>query len=508
MAENEASPASPNPATYVLAGHDHNGVYDDAIKTYEKAGFIVLRPKEGETFQQTIKAVKPPCHILMACHGGKDGTFTWHEKNGSMSYTRAFIDLQQLPDQGKGGILSMTLQNCYGGTAQNMLGTLSAGAVFQSLSSESIATYGMSIDKFSDEIGAAPTRGKLLLEALDSVDPRTSAELHDAKRFTWPMMFLQNLLPFNTDPFQQPRMWNDPPDPFNRDEQPKEPQLGPPRIQDFWGQQIKADENTYDPKRALPAAIGIGGMPPTLVNLDAEVTKLAASHKANPQAFDAAVTMVRDSFNVLPYAANAKARTDMERDITMPADPTGKKTWVELRVEAVRATSWGKGLKENATQEEFSAFWDKEVARRLEVANAELKAKVDVVADKLKKNEPITIEADGNPDFDELRIRRGIAIANLETTGQLDRLVEEAKTRTARTQETIENTQRFIQHANEALRPHLPSFGLPSMDQLLENYGFKRNNELPVQDPGAAPPRGEPFKLPAPPKVEGKKHVP
>ena len=246
--------------TYVLAGHDHNGAFKGVMAAFEKrtreVGDVkILTPKQGESLQAMASQIKPPANIILEAHGGDDGSFEWN-KGQLHSYSQLFAALP------RAGIQSITINGCYGGSAQTMLAEVPSGAILQSSVSAHVTGFDNAGVQMAKEITARKTITPLgiMLEALDNNIPEHYEVYRNA---------INNYARANP-------------------EEAKKKGIAIEHI---------------DANEMLPHTIGIGGKPPIKLDLNVEMKKIAASSKAeslDAKAFESAVAAVKEHFD--PYA--------------------------------------------------------------------------------------------------------------------------------------------------------------------------------------------------------------
>jgi hypothetical protein len=220
--------------TYVLIGY--NQAQEDAAYSQRK-DVIILRPKVGESIAEVAAKIHGPANIILQCHGGEDGTFTWHENESKHhSYTELF---QALP---RSGILSITLGSCYGGTAQraDILSAAPPGCLVQSITGEKTPSSKSVTPKFAAESKFLTNPTDLFLEALDNFHPARYKE-----------------------------------------------------FQEYGNKKLGAHDIT-DPDMAMPHMIGLGGKPPLRIDIKAEMKQLTHADKA---AMARAIARVQDRFD-------------------------------------------------------------------------------------------------------------------------------------------------------------------------------------------------------------------
>ena len=131
--------------TYVLAGFDHNGAFKDTMDFFaDKPNVVIVHPKPNEPIVQTLVRahITPPANIVIACHGGADGTVDWNkydpkhpnDPTASPSYEDIYA---ALPRQGIGHI---AILSCYGGTGITLKSLPSGAIVHSEISRKTEAT--------------------------------------------------------------------------------------------------------------------------------------------------------------------------------------------------------------------------------------------------------------------------------------------------------------------------------------------------------------------------------
>lgn len=242
--------------TYVLVGADNPGetTQKEQAQAFRDRGDVtVLEQQPGKTLEQTLKQIQPPANLILLAHGEEDGTFGWRA-NELLPYTRLF---SQLPRQ---GILSFTLDSCYGGSAnaEAFLKAAPPGMLVQSLVGPHNLGRGNHTFDFISETVRLSNRTDLLLKAYDNFDP--AEYKHDGE------------------------YWN----------RVKWSPLG-----------IHNDSN---PEHALPHIVGIGGNPPRRIDLSEELQALTQNHSAsdhlvprNETAFTRAIARVQNAFDTIHW---------------------------------------------------------------------------------------------------------------------------------------------------------------------------------------------------------------
>ena len=155
--------------TYVLVGADDPGntMQKEQAQAFRDRGDVtVLEQQPGKTLEQTLKQIQPPANLILIAHGGEDGVFGWRA-NESLPYAQLF---SKLPRQ---GILSFTLDSCYGGSAnaKAFLKVAPPGMVVQSLVGPHNWGSGNHTFDFISETVRLSNRTDLLLKAYDNFNP-------------------------------------------------------------------------------------------------------------------------------------------------------------------------------------------------------------------------------------------------------------------------------------------------------------------------------------------------
>jgi len=256
------------PQTYVLVA-DNNEIESDI---YSKRGdCIVIAAKKGESLAQAVKKIEGPANIILTCHGNEDGTFDWHEDE-AISYAELF---KALPPK---GIVSITIDGCYGGSAEgpNLLKTAPDGALVQALTGAKTVGWNCFTQQFARETKGMTDPVDLFLKALDTFDP----------------------------------------DMFKKETEDSNKKDG--------------SRDDTNPEHALPHMIGIGGHPPRVINLAAEVEKLADYNNGpglDSLAWNTAITRVQKQFDTIecrdghtPIGLGPKAEALLQAHIAFVAD--------------------------------------------------------------------------------------------------------------------------------------------------------------------------------------------
>jgi hypothetical protein len=227
--------------TYVLVGPDPNPANHfnaESAAAYAKHNdYTIIRYDDlrYKNFAQAMAAIKPPANVVLQCHGQEDGTFLWQTngKTQPLPYDEFF---SRLP---RAGIPAVTIDSCFGGSAESMRtlakappGTL----VFSATSDKSVSTLD-NILPYIQETNRVTTPIARYLKILDNFNPKT--------------FFLEA----NTE---------------NR-------------------------EGSIDPNQALPHVIGIGGHPPQIIDLDHLYPSLKG--KQSDPAYARAVKQVQSLFD-------------------------------------------------------------------------------------------------------------------------------------------------------------------------------------------------------------------
>lgn len=366
----ESQPADKQPiVTYVLVGADHDDALTDTVKGYaNNKNVVVLRASDYPNLEDAINQIKGPANLIVACHGqgyeNDDGSV---EATGSFTWETAGEIGPKYSELfsklEKKGIGTVTVLSCYGGSALEMLKDVPAGTIVQSLTSSMAENNALFSENFQEETRDVTDPTALILEALDNVDPK----FYEAAN------------------------------------------IGP------------ASE-------VLPTMIGIGGHPPIEINLETLSQQLNIDGRHDRHDLKDAIKLVKQHFDVEPLTLGTnllfeKAGIDLKKfDLNDPQSlgDLNKRICTELK----------KIFPDDAqkiTEDNYNTYLDKFAQSHLKAAEHELDKKIEQVADKMKNGEPIALDKDGNPDFDELRIRRALGIAYLKTSGELDKMVEQAK---------------------------------------------------------------------------------
>jgi len=154
----------PTIKTYVLIGDNIEMVYAQ----YSIRGDVtIIRAKPKQSIEDAVKGIETPANILLAAHGGQDGTFGWN-KNERLPYARLFAALP------REGIASVTLSSCYGGTAisDSFLEVAPAGMLVQSMVGARNLNSGNLAFDFISETKNETNPVTLFLKTLDNFDPK------------------------------------------------------------------------------------------------------------------------------------------------------------------------------------------------------------------------------------------------------------------------------------------------------------------------------------------------
>jgi hypothetical protein len=230
--------------TYVLAGHDDNEAYKielSELMTRKGRDVEIIRAQPGETLQQAMRKIHPPANVLLAAHGGANGSFTWNEDE-TCYYSSLF---KALPRE---GIDAVFVTGCYSETSVNDIRHVPAGTVVVPFVGAKSPTY-----NYTGIMWARETRNELL-------EPETAIlEMYD------------NL------PASKFAEWN-------RES----------NAERMWG------NRTTNPLDIIPTLVGIGGRSSQIINLKDEITRLSVQGPALLQsdAFQHAMHKVSARFEV------------------------------------------------------------------------------------------------------------------------------------------------------------------------------------------------------------------
>jgi hypothetical protein len=158
---------------YVLAGYDETGSFDERIsywkkRAHDKGDVEIIYPSgPNESMAHLASRIKPPANILLECHGGGDGNFTWGDNQFPFYYEL----FNELPRQ---GIISVTVEGCCGESAISMMQGLPDGTLLQARVSSKISGAGGSVGgEIAKEITSYEeiTPLSIILEELDGTVP-------------------------------------------------------------------------------------------------------------------------------------------------------------------------------------------------------------------------------------------------------------------------------------------------------------------------------------------------
>jgi hypothetical protein len=361
------------PITYVLAGFDHNNALTDTVEAYKKnKNVVVLSASDYPSIDDAVKQIKPPANIVIACHGGKDGTFDWSkDEEISPYYSDVF---KTLTTNSTSDVGTITVLSCYGETALDMLQDVPAGTVLQSLIGMNAPNLSTFIEPFQTETVKSTDPTSLILEALDNIDPAYRDKLSKFKNGG------EEIIPL-------------------------------PRGD------------------LLPQIIGIGGKPPIEIDLDKQSGGLTSQITQNPKAFKEAISLVKKHFDTDTTLAISDALEDLgvsQKELESAKDGSPESKALETKLlDGLRKKF--PDASEIITEKNANRFFNKLIRHHEQEPKYNLEDKIDVIAEKIKNGEPIALDKDGNPDFDELRIRRALGVAYLKTSGEMDKLIEQAK---------------------------------------------------------------------------------
>ncbi len=373
----DSPPKKPEPITYVLAGSDDNGALTDTVAGYEKSpNVIVLRVEDYPSLKDAIAQIKGPANIILACHGEAyetdvaTGTFTWNKSEDLGPSYKDFFS--QLKTDGSQTIGTISVLSCYGGTALEMLEYLPSGTILQSLVSAEVENLGLFGEEFQTETIGINDPTSLILEALDNVNP--------AK--------LNNLA----------------------------------KVMGESGSIISTADY-------LPNIIGIGGTPPKQIYLEDLEKTLGSNGHVNKRDFNDAIKMVSKHFDLDESKLVAELLDKLGTDFKTleRASQSGAAGYRFEQDTLEKLKEHFPKDAEKINEETGKAYLDRLINEIEETAQKELENKIKAIATKMKNGEPIELDIDGNPDFDELRIRRALGVAYLKTSGELDKMIEQAK---------------------------------------------------------------------------------
>lgn len=227
--------------TYALIGDDSKA--EDAAFS-NRGDVTIIRANPNQSIEEAIKDIKTPANIILVAHGGQNGTFTWN--NGQIiSYDRL---LGALPRE---GVTSLTLNSCYGGTAnaESFLKEAPPGMLVQSM--VGAQTLGVSVhsEAFARETVNETNPVSLFIKTLDNFDPKLFHEF--VRRHN----------------------------------------------------QATGQNNDSNPENALPHIIGMGGNPPKKIYLDLEAERINSWINTNTleAAWSNSVTRVQAAFETNHY---------------------------------------------------------------------------------------------------------------------------------------------------------------------------------------------------------------
>lgn len=248
--------------TYVLVGADNKGeafLKESAKELSNKWGIVVLEQSPDEEIEDTIRKIKPPANVILLAHGNEDGSFQWHHDH-QLNYSDRFSYADIFSALPRQGILSFTLNSCYGGSAnaKRFLKAAPAGMMVQSFVGAHNMGDGRMTTDFIIEGTSLSNKTDMLLKAFDNFDPREYITYTE--------------------------MWN----------------------------RKLSNTNDSNPENALPHIVGIGGNPPRVINLDNELKTLNYGgsstdnllSRRDEDAFNRAVTRVQNSFDTQHWITN------------------------------------------------------------------------------------------------------------------------------------------------------------------------------------------------------------
>lgn len=178
--------------TYILVGDDWNGAFESFVTQIAKNPNVsIIRPTPGQTVSDAIRAanIEVPANIIIACHGGEDGTFVWNKddpkdsgiiKTGSGAgdwQADPTYNQKYLPRYGdafaalpRSGIDLISVTGCYGGTAIQSADVPSGAVVYSMVGSSTVGVSGI-----QDFLIKNPTLSAIpsLVAAFGSMDAET-----------------------------------------------------------------------------------------------------------------------------------------------------------------------------------------------------------------------------------------------------------------------------------------------------------------------------------------------
>ncbi|MDX2094388.1 MAG: hypothetical protein SFW64_00360 [Alphaproteobacteria bacterium] len=416
--------------TYVLAGRDDAGAFSVAVANYKKTpGVVVIDASDYPSFADAIAQIKGPGNIVLAAHGSTNGYFQWNTMNTTISYNEGLSALKTLPNAGQ-GIGTITIGSCYGGLAAHHLDAIPTGTVLQSMVGSDATALDIFQTTFQIGIKGATNPTSLILEAIDNVSPKDYQRLYEA----------------------------------------------------FSGTGIST-EHFPKPEDLMPTIVGIGGNSPITINLDAAAQSLLDKTPDRGD-FNSAVRMVKGRFD-----GNYKVSLidTLEKDLGIPYkemvdatkdDGTFDPAFVKKSVEALKKLYPGESINEANAEKYFYRAIDAHQRR----VDKELDKEIERVADKMRKGEPVARDAEGNIDLEELRIRRALGIAYMETSGEMKRLINTAKESALEPEATSPPVGENREPQGEANSPATalatttPAASPPSAGEVLNKYGLSKGD--------------------------------
>lgn len=125
------------PKTYIIAGDDagQENFDDFTRKMAGRPDVVIIRPKPGESLAKAVENahMQTPANVIIACHGGQDGTITWNKGGTPVAYDALFA---ALPKQGIGFIANLA---CFGGSAEQQTAHLPKGCVLFSMAGKTVS---------------------------------------------------------------------------------------------------------------------------------------------------------------------------------------------------------------------------------------------------------------------------------------------------------------------------------------------------------------------------------
>lgn len=302
--------------TYVLNGDNSSS---DMSAFALRSDVVSMYPKKGQSVADVAAGLKGPAHVIIRAHGDDHGNFRW-SKSERVSYVEF---CKYLP---RTGIASIVIGSCFGGQAlyEDVLKVAPPGTILITMTGPKTLNPDGVIHDFSFETKNETNPINLFLKIMDNFDPKEFSDSVESEKKQNPIYSLFGKL-------------------------------------------------VTDPEQALPHVIGIGGTPPTTIDLATKCTELKGKE---------------GDVHIAAAVARVQAMFDTKHTRSTPAPRPG-------HPDEVLTTYQSLGSKAERALDDHIA----EVAR------------------KLTRGEPLK-------DIEERRIAYALTAAYLDESGALKRIVE------------------------------------------------------------------------------------